>query len=79
MANLAKKAMGLWDNLEKDAGLSFRWMSGLLNFGDQHIGEDSPEGAAVRPFCSLNFNMSQGTLTDPIENLKRLDMSFKER
>ncbi|OJD38024.1 amine oxidase (flavin-containing) [Diplodia corticola] len=33
MANLAKKAMDLWDDLEKDAGTSLRWMSGLLNFG----------------------------------------------
>ncbi|KAH7169960.1 hypothetical protein EDB81DRAFT_774156 [Dactylonectria macrodidyma] len=62
MADLAKEAMGLWDALEKDAGVSLRWMSGLLNFGDKDYGGDSPEG----------------TLTGPICNLKRLDMSFKE-
>lgn len=44
MADLAKDAMGLWDDLEKDAGLSLRLMSGLLNFGDADIGKDSPEG-----------------------------------
>ncbi|CAM1507625.1 Fc.00g072660.m01.CDS01 [Cosmosporella sp. VM-42] len=62
MADLAKKAMDLWDNLEKDAGLSLRWMSGLLNFGDENIGHDTPEG----------------TLLGPIDNLKRLEMTYKE-
>ncbi|KAH7162036.1 hypothetical protein B0J13DRAFT_490543 [Dactylonectria estremocensis] len=62
MADLAKKAMGLWDALEKDAGVSLRWMSGLLNFGDKDIGHDSPEG----------------TLTGPICNLKRLNMTYKK-
>ena len=44
MAVLAKGAMDDWDNLEKDAGTSLRWMTGLLNFGDPTYGGDSPEG-----------------------------------
>jgi len=46
MAKLAKEAMGLWDALEKDAGTSLRWMSGLLNFGDKDFGGDTPEGTS---------------------------------
>ncbi len=44
MADLAKTAMDLWDDLEKDSGTSLRLMSGLLNFGDKDFGGDSPEG-----------------------------------
>ena len=44
MADLAKTCMDHWDELEKDAGLSLRWMSGLLNFGDPTIGQSTPEG-----------------------------------
>ncbi|KAM5344621.1 hypothetical protein ACJ41O_013156 [Fusarium nematophilum] len=62
MAELAKDCMDLWDDLEKDAGLSLRWMSGLLNFGDPDFGGDSPEG----------------TLMGPKQNLEKLGMSFKE-
>ncbi|KAF3929968.1 hypothetical protein AA313_de0206999 [Arthrobotrys entomopaga] len=62
MADLAKDAMEFWDALEKDAGTTLRWMSGLLNFGDKNYGGDTPEG----------------TLLGPIENLKRLKMSYKE-
>ncbi|KAK4224657.1 peroxisomal sarcosine oxidase [Podospora fimiseda] len=43
MAVLAKESMDVWDELEKDAGESLRWMSGLLNFGDPTLGEGSPE------------------------------------
>jgi sarcosine oxidase/L-pipecolate oxidase len=43
MMELAVQAMGLWDELERDAGDSMRWMSGLLNFGDPEFGEDTPE------------------------------------
>ena len=50
MADLAKEAMGLWDALEKDAGVSLRWMSGLLNFGDKDYGGDTPEGASPSSF-----------------------------
>ncbi|KAF4445651.1 hypothetical protein F53441_10633, partial [Fusarium austroafricanum] len=43
MAELAIKAMKHWDALEKDAGVSLRWMGGLLNFGDKDMGGDTPE------------------------------------
>lgn len=44
MADLAKQAMDFWDNLEKDSGISLRWMTRLLNFGDKNYGENTPEG-----------------------------------
>lgn len=44
MADLAKEAMALWDDLERDSGTPLRWMSGLLNFGDKDYGGDTPEG-----------------------------------
>jgi sarcosine oxidase/L-pipecolate oxidase len=47
MAELATKAMKQWDALEKDAGVSLRWMGGLLNFGDKDMGGDTPEGKAL--------------------------------
>ena len=47
MAELATKAMKHWDALEKDAGVSLRWMGGLLNFGDKDMGDDTPEGKAL--------------------------------
>ncbi|KAK2596406.1 hypothetical protein N8I77_013297 [Diaporthe amygdali] len=62
MADLAKEALSLWDDLEKDSGTSLRWMSGLLNFGDPNFGGSTPEG----------------TLNGPIKNLDRLDMSYKK-
>ncbi|KAI0012972.1 hypothetical protein F4779DRAFT_643076 [Xylariaceae sp. FL0662B] len=62
MADLAKEAMGFWDDLEKDSGTSLRWLNGLLNFGDQDYGGDTPEG----------------TLLGPIPNLDRLDMPYKK-
>jgi len=62
MADLAKDALNLWDDLEKDSSTSLRWMSGLLNFGDKDMGSDTPEG----------------TLLGPIPNLKRLNMPYKE-
>ncbi|KKY38290.1 putative fad dependent oxidoreductase [Diaporthe ampelina] len=62
MADLAKKAIDLWDDLEKDSGTSLRWMSGLLNFGDPNFGGSTPEG----------------TLNGPIKNLDRLGMAYKK-
>lgn len=47
MADLAKEAMSLWDDLEKDSGTSLRWMSGLLNFGDPNFGGSTPEGKLI--------------------------------
>ena len=47
MAVLARDALRLWDSLEKDAGVSLRWMSGLLNFGDKNMGGGTPEGKSL--------------------------------
>lgn len=47
MAKLAIEAMKHWDALEKDAGVSLRWMGGLLNFGDKDMGGDTPEGKTL--------------------------------
>ncbi|KAI0447286.1 hypothetical protein F4803DRAFT_575455 [Xylaria telfairii] len=62
MADLAKEALNIWDDLEKDSGTSLRWMSGLLNFGDKDYGDNTPEG----------------TLLGPVANLERLGMSYKK-
>lgn len=62
MAELAIEAMKHWDALEKDAGVSLRWMSGLLNFGDKDMGEGTPEG----------------TLMGPKKNLDHFHMTYKE-
>ncbi|KAL7620468.1 hypothetical protein AAE478_009463 [Parahypoxylon ruwenzoriense] len=62
MADLAKETLGLWDALEKDAGTSLRWMSGLLNFGDKDYGGETPEG----------------TLLGPVPNLERLGRSYQK-
>jgi sarcosine oxidase/L-pipecolate oxidase len=61
MADLASQAIPLWRDLERDAGQSLIWMSGLLNFGDPNY-RDGPEG----------------NLTDPIKNLDRLKMSYRQ-
>ncbi|KAH8429055.1 uncharacterized protein LDX57_006725 [Aspergillus melleus] len=60
MADLAHECMGLWDNLETEAGKKLRWMAGLLNFGNPDYNERGPEG----------------TLLGPIKNLKRLGMKY---
>lgn len=61
MADLAYKSLGIWDELERDAGdNNLRLMTGLLNFGDPDYGKGGPEG----------------TLLDPIKNLKRLGMAY---
>lgn len=44
MADLAKEAMGHWEDLEKDSGTPLRLMSGLLNYGDPAWTDGSPEG-----------------------------------
>lgn len=48
MAELAYKSMGIWNELEMDAGTSLRVMSGLLNFGDTTMGAATPEGSHSR-------------------------------
>lgn len=47
MARLAKTFMKHWDALEKDAGVSLRWVSGLLNFGG------GPEGMSAAVTATL--------------------------
>ncbi|RBR23684.1 uncharacterized protein FIESC28_03480 [Fusarium coffeatum] len=47
VAELATKTMKHWDALEKDAGVSLRWMGGLFNFGDKDMGNDTPEVKAL--------------------------------
>ncbi|EHK19952.1 uncharacterized protein TRIVIDRAFT_193320 [Trichoderma virens Gv29-8] len=64
MADLAVEAMGYWDDLERDAGVSLRWMSGLLNFGDRDVGKDTPEGTLLGPIVHLNrLEMAYNILT----------------
>jgi sarcosine oxidase/L-pipecolate oxidase len=49
MADLAHESLGIWDELERDAGEgSLRLMSGLLNFGDPDYGAGGPEGTVDR-------------------------------
>jgi sarcosine oxidase/L-pipecolate oxidase len=55
MAELATHAMKHWDALEKDAGVSLRWMGGLLNFGDKDMGSDTPEGKKPMFFVSSAY------------------------
>jgi sarcosine oxidase/L-pipecolate oxidase len=79
MAELAYKSMSLWKELEMDSGTSLRTMSGLLNFGDTTMGEDTPEGSRPRAFVS---NMKEtkhalGTLMGPIANLESLGLPFR--
>lgn len=49
MATMAYDSMKMWDALEKDAGVSLRSMSGLLNFGDKTYGKGGPEGMSTKP------------------------------
>ncbi|KAF5629873.1 sarcosine oxidase [Fusarium sp. NRRL 25303] len=64
MAKLAIEAMKHWDALEKDAGVSLRWMGGLLNFGDKDMGGDTPEGSLLGPKANLDkFGMFYKELT----------------
>ncbi|SCB65720.1 unnamed protein product [Fusarium graminearum] len=74
MAELATKAMKHWDALEKDAGVSLRWMGGLLNFGDKDMG-----GTLLGPIDNLKkFDMHYKELSAddiedqyPFKNLKK--------
>jgi sarcosine oxidase/L-pipecolate oxidase len=52
MANLAFDSLKIWDDLEADAGLSLRWMTGLLNFGDPEY-KSGPEGNLLAPIKNL--------------------------
>ena len=48
MADLAKDSIQLWNELESDAGVKLREMSGLLNFGDPTY-KNGPEGNLKGP------------------------------
>lgn len=52
MANLAFESLGIWRDLEKDAGESLIWMSGLLNFGDPNY-STGPEGNLKDPIKNM--------------------------
>lgn len=64
MADLANKSIGHCDELEKDAGLSLRWMSSLLNFNDATVGQSTLEG---------NYAIKRRrVLTDPVSQVPYL-------
>lgn len=48
MADLAKESLEIWQELEKDADTSLRMMTGLLNFGDETMGNKTAEGEVIR-------------------------------
>ena len=52
MADLAKDSIQLWNELENDAGVKLREMSGLLNFGDPTY-KTGPEGNLKDPIKNL--------------------------
>ena len=52
MADLAFDSLGVWRDLEKDAGESLIWMSGLLNFGDPNY-SSGPEGNLTAPIKNM--------------------------
>ncbi|CAI4214327.1 unnamed protein product [Parascedosporium putredinis] len=81
MADLAKAAIDTWDSLEQDAGTELRWMTGLLNFGDKDFGGDSPEGKCYYKFSPSPqppISICLWTLTGPIQNLERLNMTYEQ-
>lgn len=51
-ADLAKDSIHLWNELEKEAGVKLREMSGLLNFGDPTY-KSGPEGNLKDPIKNL--------------------------
>lgn len=79
MAKLAKQSLDIWNELESDAGVSLRSMTGLLNFGDAKMGEKTPEGKSVMETRHTIFDTPKGTLLGPIDNLRDLDMQYQER
>ena len=52
MADLAKDSIRLWNELESEAGVKLREMSGLLNFGDPTY-KTGPEGNLKDPIKNL--------------------------
>ena len=81
MADLAKASIGLWHDLEADAGEQLILMSGLLNFGDPNYAS-GPEGNLMAPIKNLKrLGMPYRILTvDEIEAeypLKDLPRNFE--
>lgn len=63
MADLAHDAIGLWRELETDAGEQLILMTGLLNFGDPNYAS-GPEGNLLAPVKNLQrLNMPYRQLT----------------
>ncbi len=52
MANLAFESIGVWNDLESDAGESLILMNGLLNFGDTSY-VSGPEGNLLAPIKNM--------------------------
>lgn len=79
MAELAYKSLDIWNELERDAGVSLRSMTGLLNFGDPNLGEGTPEGECqCQKLNPYRADVGLGTLLGPIDNLKELGMQYQE-
>lgn len=53
MADIAKASLQVWDDFEREAGVSMRWMTGLLNFGNPTY-ESGPEGNLLDPIANLD-------------------------
>jgi sarcosine oxidase/L-pipecolate oxidase len=63
MADLAFQSIGVWKELESDAGESLIWMSGLLNFGDPNY-QSGPEGNLLDPIKNMErLGLPYKTLT----------------
>lgn len=52
MADLAYASLGVWQDLERDAGQDLIWMTGLLNFGDPNY-QSGPEGNLMAPIKNM--------------------------
>lgn len=63
MADLAYASIGMWRDLERDAGEQLILMTGLLNFGDPNY-QSGPEGNLMAPIANLQrLGMPYRTLT----------------
>ena len=76
MANLAFQSIGVWRELEVDAGEYIIWMNGLLNYGDPNY-QSGPEGNLTAPIKNMDrlglpyklLNASQIMQQYPLRNL----------
>jgi sarcosine oxidase/L-pipecolate oxidase len=69
MADLAKDSIGLWKDLETDAGEQMILMTGLLNFGDPKY-EMGPEGNLLDPVKNLKRLKMPYRLLDAAEIMR---------